>query len=194
MFGENVRKYRIYQGWSQQNLASRAGYKARSTIDKIERGSTKPKASLVIKLADALNTLPDNLIDPDDSLSDRDRAFLHALSQEKKTESHLSFASDLNPLITPDSDHIIEVRGEPITPQMDTTPPQSVESDALSRLNAYYKYIYDLEFRDINIVDKIPLLSPENKIILEKVLDSLLISQRFDNNKDDHYNYDSKKI
>ncbi|MBR1566748.1 MAG: helix-turn-helix transcriptional regulator [Oscillospiraceae bacterium] len=57
-FGSRVRARREELGMSQQELATRLGYKSRSSINKIELGKNDVAQSTIKHLADALNTSP----------------------------------------------------------------------------------------------------------------------------------------
>lgn len=51
--GRNVAKARIAKGYSQDDVAAEADV-SRSSVDRIERGITDPRAATLLKLADAL--------------------------------------------------------------------------------------------------------------------------------------------
>ncbi len=56
--GKNIRKYREQLGLSQENLATRIGYKSRSSINKIELGENDIPQSKILAFAKALHTTP----------------------------------------------------------------------------------------------------------------------------------------
>jgi len=65
MFGQKVRVYRMRLGWSQEDLAGRAGVDVK-TVGNIETGRTRPRLSTIRLLIQALQ------------LNDRDRADFYA--------------------------------------------------------------------------------------------------------------------
>ena len=56
--GENIRKLREKRGLSQEELATRMGYKSKSTINKIELGINDVAQSKVERFAEVLGTTP----------------------------------------------------------------------------------------------------------------------------------------
>lgn len=56
--GNRIRKLREEKDWSQDELASRLGYKSRSSINKIELGQRNLTQSKIKAIADALGTTP----------------------------------------------------------------------------------------------------------------------------------------
>lgn len=60
--GANIKKFRLQQHMSQQELAGIMGYKTRSTIAKIESGENDVSQSKLRKFAAALNTTVEELI------------------------------------------------------------------------------------------------------------------------------------
>lgn len=61
-FGERLLLLRRRAGLSQPTLGAQVGL-TKSAISKLERGSREPSAALVVKLADALNSTPNELLD-----------------------------------------------------------------------------------------------------------------------------------
>lgn len=64
-FGQNLRRYRLAKGLTQEELALKAGYtgkSARSAINKIEVGVNDPSMSRVKALARALDCTPADLV------------------------------------------------------------------------------------------------------------------------------------
>ncbi len=53
--GEKIKEARLQNGWSQEELAKRMGYKSKSTINKIETGINDVTQSKVAKFAQVLN-------------------------------------------------------------------------------------------------------------------------------------------
>lgn len=62
LLGENVRRLRKERGLSQEELAFQAGMK-RSYLSDLERGTRNPTVRAVGRLAEALETLPADLLD-----------------------------------------------------------------------------------------------------------------------------------
>ena len=60
--GERIKKLRIEQGLSQDELAAKVGYKTRSAINKIELNERDVKHSQIITFANALGTTPHYLM------------------------------------------------------------------------------------------------------------------------------------
>lgn len=65
--GKRVRYYRLKNGWTLEELATRAGYTSetrKTTISKIEGGYSDLPTSKIKSLADAFGIRPSELIDP----------------------------------------------------------------------------------------------------------------------------------
>lgn len=65
--GDRIRLRREELRMSQEELATRLGYKSRSTIAKIESGENDLTQSKIVAFAEALNTTARWLLDYDDS-------------------------------------------------------------------------------------------------------------------------------
>ncbi len=63
----NLRGYRIQAGWSQQELAGRAGI-SRQAFAAVESGKATPSTSVALRLARALNTTVEDLFSLEDGL------------------------------------------------------------------------------------------------------------------------------
>lgn len=61
-FGLRVRELRNARGWTQEQLAERAGMNWLQ-VGHIERGSSDPKLSTILKLAKAFGLRPSDLLD-----------------------------------------------------------------------------------------------------------------------------------
>lgn len=61
-FGDRVKRLRNAKGFTQEELARKAGYKDRSSVAKIEAGERNPSQSIVSSLAKALGTTPARLM------------------------------------------------------------------------------------------------------------------------------------
>jgi transcriptional regulator with XRE-family HTH domain len=70
--GENILRMRKRLGWTQEELATKMGYKSKSTINKIELGINDIPQSKIVKFADVLGTTPAHLMgwnDEEENLS-----------------------------------------------------------------------------------------------------------------------------
>lgn len=68
-FGDKVKTRRLELGWTQEELASRMGYKSKSTINKIELGINTVPMQKVAKFAAALGTTSAYLMELDNESS-----------------------------------------------------------------------------------------------------------------------------
>ena len=60
--GENILLMRKRLGWTQEELATKMGYKSKSTINKIELGINDIPQSKIVKFANVLGTTPAHLM------------------------------------------------------------------------------------------------------------------------------------
>ena len=60
--GENILRMRKRLGWTQEELATKMGYKSKSTINKIELGINDIPQSKIVKFAEVLGTTPAHLM------------------------------------------------------------------------------------------------------------------------------------
>lgn len=60
--GENIKRYRVAANMTQEELASRVGYKSKSAINKIEMGKRDLPQRKIAAFADALGTTPGHLL------------------------------------------------------------------------------------------------------------------------------------
>lgn len=60
--GGNILRMRKNLGWTQEELATRMGYKSKSTINKIELGINDIPQSKIVQFADVLGTTPAHLM------------------------------------------------------------------------------------------------------------------------------------
>lgn len=60
--GENILLMRKRLGWTQEELATKMGYKSKSTINKIEMGINDIPQSKIAKFAEVLGTTPAHLM------------------------------------------------------------------------------------------------------------------------------------
>lgn len=60
--GENILCMRKRLGWTQEELATKMGYKSKSTINKIELGINDIPQSKIVKFAEVLGTTPAHLM------------------------------------------------------------------------------------------------------------------------------------
>lgn len=66
--GKNILKRRKEMGFTQEELASKLGYKSKSTINKIELGINDIPQSKVMKFAEVLETTPAELMGVDEEI------------------------------------------------------------------------------------------------------------------------------
>ena len=62
IIGDNIRNRRIELNMTQEELASKMGYKSKSTINKIELGKNDIPQSKIVQFAQVLNTTPKALM------------------------------------------------------------------------------------------------------------------------------------
>ena len=67
--GENILRMRKKLDWTQEELATRMGYKSKSTINKIEMGINDIPQSKIVKFAKVLGTTPAHLMGWEDDES-----------------------------------------------------------------------------------------------------------------------------
>lgn len=60
-FGRNLRGRRVAAGWSQQELSNRCNLHL-TEISRLENGQRNPRLTTIIKLADALEVAPGELL------------------------------------------------------------------------------------------------------------------------------------
>lgn len=63
--GDRVKLLRVSKGWTQDELAKKLGYKSKSSVAHIENGRDIPR-SMIVTLADILDTTPSYLMGWDD--------------------------------------------------------------------------------------------------------------------------------
>ncbi len=67
---ENIKAYRKKNGWTQQELAKRAGYTDRSSIAKIESGAVDLSQSKINQFAEIFDVTPSELMGWDENTND----------------------------------------------------------------------------------------------------------------------------
>lgn len=60
--GENILRMRKKLDWTQEELATKMGYKSKSTINKIEMGINDIPQSKIVQFAEVLGTTPAHLM------------------------------------------------------------------------------------------------------------------------------------
>ena len=97
--GENIRKMREKRGMSQEELAIKAGYSSRTTINKIENGVNDPPLSKVELIADALYTTPAVLMGwVDEEVREQDEVLANIVLKLRKDEELLAWVAKLTDL------------------------------------------------------------------------------------------------
>ena len=64
-FGNNLKRLRFSKGFTQSDVAKRAGELSQSAVTQIENGQKDPSLKTILKLAKALDVPPSKLIDLD---------------------------------------------------------------------------------------------------------------------------------
>lgn len=82
--GENILRMRKLLGWTQEELATKMGYKSKSTINKIELGINDIPQSKIVKFADVLGTTPAHLMGWDDESEENISPEMRELSEGEK--------------------------------------------------------------------------------------------------------------
>lgn len=95
MIGKRVKQRRLELGLTQEDLASRVGYKSKTSINKIELGKNNVTPSKVSALAKALNTTPSYLMGWENAQDARIRLYSDKLAELNKKLERLS-DSDLS--------------------------------------------------------------------------------------------------
>lgn len=92
----NIKKYRIRNHMSQQELANLTGYTDRSSIAKIEKGLVDLPQSKIMLFAEALNVDPGDLMGDVDVIG-QDDILLESISMLNRTgrDKVLQYVSDL---------------------------------------------------------------------------------------------------
>ena len=70
VFGQNIKIRREHKKWSQEELSVKAGV-TKNTISDIETGQKFARAGTLVKLADAFETAPYELLKPGNILPDK---------------------------------------------------------------------------------------------------------------------------
>ena len=97
--GENIRRLREKCGFSQEELATRMGYKSKSTINKIELGINDVAQSKIEKFAEVLGTKPSVLMGwVDDETSKKNDTLASIVQQLRKDEQLLLMVEKLSKL------------------------------------------------------------------------------------------------
>ena len=97
--GENIRRLREKCGLSQEELATRMGYKSKSTINKIELGINDIPQSKIEKFAQVLGTTPTVLMGwVDEQTSKKNDDMVAIVLRMRRDEKFLSVVKKLNNL------------------------------------------------------------------------------------------------
>lgn len=98
--GENIRRLREKCGLSQEELATRMGYKSKSTINKIELGINDVAQSKVERFAEVLGTTPSVLMGwvKDEQTSRMNDDMVAIVFRMREDERFLSVIKKLNKL------------------------------------------------------------------------------------------------
>ena len=108
--GENIRRLREKCGLSQEELATRMGYKSKSTINKIELGINDVAQSKVERFAEVLGTSPSVLMGwVDEQTSKKNDTLASIVLQLRKDEQLLLMVEKLSKLPTEKRQALIPV-------------------------------------------------------------------------------------
>jgi transcriptional regulator with XRE-family HTH domain len=80
----NIKKFRRQNGWSQEELAKRAGYTDRSSIAKIEKGQFDLPQSKILLFAEIFGVTPSELMGDDGIIAQNYDEFVWEQKQEEK--------------------------------------------------------------------------------------------------------------
>ena len=99
--GENILRMRKRLGWTQEELATKMGYKSKSTINKIELGINDIPQSKIVKFADVLGTTPAHLMGWEDESEENSSPDQNALTdkEQKLLESFRRLSSETQKLL-----------------------------------------------------------------------------------------------
>lgn len=86
---ENIKELRLLNGWSQDELAKRAGYTDRSTIAKIENGEVDLRYSKIMKFAEIFHVDPVELMDLKDEIREQTSDFTP--EEQEKLREYIRF-------------------------------------------------------------------------------------------------------
>ena len=93
---DRIKKLRLEQDMSQEELARRVGYKGRSMIARIESGQVDISQSKVKAFAKALNTSIDYLMDGTRPINDFQYRLQRLISERRLTANELFMKSGIN--------------------------------------------------------------------------------------------------
>ncbi len=97
--GENIRRLREERGLTQEELATRMGYKSKSTINKIELGVNDIPQNKIAKFAECLNTTPAVLMGwVDQQTGKKNDVLANIVLQLRKDEELLEMVEKLSKL------------------------------------------------------------------------------------------------
>ena len=85
----NIKELRLQNGWSQEELAKRAGYTDRSSIAKIENGEVDLKYSKILTFAEVFGVDPVELMGLKDEIREQTSDFTP--EEQKKLREYIEF-------------------------------------------------------------------------------------------------------
>lgn len=98
---ENIKKFRIERGMTQDELARRAGYTDRSSIAKIERGVVDLSQSKIKQFADIFEVSPSTLMGwVDEATARKNDDLVQVIVKLRKDPEFFEVVSDLASLST----------------------------------------------------------------------------------------------
>lgn len=85
----NIKELRLQNGWSQEELAKRAGYTDRSSIAKIENGEVDLKYSKILTFAEVFGVDPVELMGLKDEIREQTSDFTP--EEQQKLREYIDF-------------------------------------------------------------------------------------------------------
>lgn len=133
--GKRIKEKRIELGITQEDLASKLGYKSKTTIAKIENGTNDITQSRVVDFANALNTTPAYLMGWEDSESQS----VPALNKKDERDIAKRLEQTLDQLES-DQDGLM-FSGEPLDDQTRELLKASLQNSiTIAKINAKQKF------------------------------------------------------
>lgn len=133
--GKRIKEKRMELGITQEDLASKLGYKSKTTIAKIENGTNDITQSRVVDFANALNTTPAYLMGWEDSESQ----LIPTLNKKDERDIAKRLEQTLDQLES-DQDGLM-FSGEPLDDQTRELLKASLQSSiTIAKINAKQKF------------------------------------------------------
>ena len=105
--GDNISIIRKRLGWTQEELATKMGYKSKSTINKIELGINDIPQSKIVKFAEVLGTTPAHLMGWEESSNINLQLFNDISPEEPKLSEGEKMLIDLFRRVPEDKQQLV---------------------------------------------------------------------------------------